>query len=367
MKTQINFWLCLFISLLQSCNESSALLSNEEDIFLTKKENAEVPDNDIVDEITPIKLNVTLRNGALVFQSPEDLRYAKDVLSNVNLASRLAWEESIGFKSLRGVYEKILQDFFDESSFNLESAVHHYGTIIDFNTPMPTLKNHDLLLSSILNLDHIIYVGEAVGTLNKDGSFWVMDGNIDKLNEILQNPEAETDPETGVVIVRTGQNNTIRITPRSCTISPSDIYCYTETINSGTARGSTQLIAQFCFYPIVIPINTTLIDYTVDVYMNGRSFRRKTCRCGWKPYPDNHRFYWNIEIGKGFSGTIITYSGQDVHFNNQLAVKIIFNHNGIYSTGASFNENFYYLEKIKFDTRHTTDNLDLFGISYHCM
>ena len=94
MKKQISLWfggICFVAILLltHSCNNEDTLLSQAE----TAIENDELEER----EITPINLNVKVKNGALVFESPKDLRHARDVLSNVDLASRLAWEESVGF------------------------------------------------------------------------------------------------------------------------------------------------------------------------------------------------------------------------------------------------------------------------------
>lgn len=368
MKTQISFWfVCVgffaILLLVPSCAEDSSLLSGKEELLLAEDEEIEI---DALNEITPIDLNVKVRNGALAFESATELRYATDVLSNVNLASRLAWEESIGFQSLRSVYEKVLNDFFDESAFDLDLATRQYDSIIDFSHPAVPLKNHDLLLSSILSFDKIVYVGEAVGTFNRDGSFWVMDGDVDILNEILQNPEAETNWDIGIVVFRNALGNKGTVEVKSCTISADDDYSDPQTINNGTNKGSTQLSADFIFATSIIPINPTFFNYDARAYMSGRSFRRKTCGCGWKTYPDDHMFYWNIEIGQGFSGLITTYNGQETHFNNELAIKTIFSDSGIRESGPAFNEQFFYLNEIMFDTRHTTDNLDLNGISYSC-
>lgn len=344
--------MCSFAILLftPSCNSNEPLpLSEETEI-----------ENDVLDEITPIDLNVKVKSGALVFENSEDLLHAKHVLSNVNLASRLAWEESIGFKSMRGVYEKILEDFFDEKPL----AIRSYSSIIDFSKPIPSLKNHDILISSILNLDELVYVSEAVGTLRTDGSFWVMNGDISKLNKVLQNPEEETDLEAGVLVVRQPQNDINSIELRSCTVNPDDDFLDQQTINNGTNRGSTQLVAEFRFSTFVIPVNS-VISYSAEAYMLGRSYRRKTCGCSWKPYPDDHMFSWNIEIGQGDSGPITTFSGQETHFDNELAIKSIFLDSGFYPQ-AGFGEVFFFLHKIKFDTHHTTDNLDLPGIFYSC-
>lgn len=370
MKIQVSFWfVCVgffaILLLISSCTKDSSLLTAGEEALLAENEEVEF-EEDVSDEIIPIDLDVRVRNGALAFESATELRHATDVLSNVNLASRLAWEESIGFQSLRSVYEKVLNDFFDENAFDLELATRQYDSIIDFSNPAIPLKNHDLLLSSILSFDKIVYVGEAVGTFNRDGSFWVMDGDVDKLNEILQNPEAETNWDMGIVVFRNALGNKGTVEVKSCTTNADDDYLDSQTINNGTNRGSTQLSAEFRFSTSIIPINPTFFEYNATAYMSGRSFRRKTCGCGWKPYPDDHMFYWKIEIGQGFSGPITTYNGQETHFNNELATKIIFSDGGIRESGAAFNEQFYYLNEIKFDTRHTTDNLDLNGISYSC-
>ena len=87
MKKQISLWFggtFFFIILLltMSCNKEESLLSKEE----TAIENDELEQR----EITPINLNVKVKNGALVFENSKDLRHAEDVLSKVDLASRLA-------------------------------------------------------------------------------------------------------------------------------------------------------------------------------------------------------------------------------------------------------------------------------------
>ncbi len=211
----------------------------------------------------------------------------------------------------------------------------------------------------------MIYIGEAVGTLNKEGSFWVMNGDVNKLKEVLQNSEAKTDLEAGVIAVRKGQNSPDRVSPRSCTINPGDDYVDSETINNGTNNGSTELVAQFAFFSEILPFNSTIVEISTKAYMVGWSHRRKTCGCGWKTYTDDHMFYWNIEIGQGISGPITNYSGQDTHYNVQRAQKNIFIQSGLYLATTIY-QNSYYLNKVDFDTRHTTDNLDLPGISYMC-
>ncbi len=87
MKKQISLWFggIFFVAILlltSSCNNEDALLSKEE----TAIENDDLEQR----EITPINLNVKVKNGALVFENSKDLRHAEDILSKVDLASRLA-------------------------------------------------------------------------------------------------------------------------------------------------------------------------------------------------------------------------------------------------------------------------------------
>jgi hypothetical protein len=215
-------------------------------------------------------------------------------------------------------------------------------------------------------------VGEAIGTIRTDGSFWVMDGDINKLNKLIQNPEEKTDEEKGLIVMRNRLiDNNNDLTFRSCTVGIEDEYYDYHVLNNGTARGATELRAKIKFQVLLYPSNPqeTLFDYSAELFMEGRSYRRKKCRCGWNEYQDDHIFTWDVEIGHHRPSNpteFISYSGTETHVHNHLAVKHILLEVFSDVTSSWLQDNYYFLHKINSGTSHTTENLDLPGILYSC-
>lgn len=359
MKKLTFFWYgCLVLMLVSSCSKDSTLLevprTNDSDESFSEE------------EIIPIDINAKVREGALVFESTNDFLKAREVLSNVNLASRLAWEKSIGFESIRSVYEKAIIEYMEQDD---QSSLEVQNPLLDYSEGFPLVRDYNILISSVLSTKEIFYIKDAVGSIGKKGSFWVMDGDVEKLYAAINNPQAVSSAENGVLIFRNGQKNDLdEIEVRSCTSTAEDNYSDFQDINNGTGRGSTRITSLFEFDSGFTPAEIGQVDYFADAYIHGRSWRRKSCRCGWNTHKDDHMFFWNIEIGdrtSGFPITYTTYSGQETHNNNSNAIKNIFSVQRK-ETIFLINQRFFFLNKVEFDTRHTTANLNLTGAAFSC-
>lgn len=291
--------IAISLAFFTGCKEKEFLDSNE-DLIIDEVNEDEV--------ITPIHIDVTLKNGALNFEDHEALREALLILDDINLASRKAWEESIGFKSIRTLYEEALKQFLNEEPIEYEK----YENFIDFSGDFPRLKNNSKHTSSVLSLDNIYYVWGGIGTFRLDGSYWVAGGSKEKLDEVLVSKQADFD--NGVLVYTFGNDNTLE--NRSCTTFQEEEFFESGVINNGTNRGSSRLTASFHYVPLASSASPdgSVVWYRVYVYMNGHSYRRNQSGTGWKSYRADHTFSWDFEVSQG--STITSFSGGDFHANN---------------------------------------------------
>lgn len=123
------------------------------------------------EKITTLNIPVTVKEGALLFKDHHDFSRTLRILDTVDLASRKAWEKSLGFTSIRSIYESVLDKHYNGESINYSK----YNAIIDFSGSIPTLKNNDDFTASVLNQDNIVYMADYICTVQVDGWYWIKD------------------------------------------------------------------------------------------------------------------------------------------------------------------------------------------------
>lgn len=70
------------------------------------------------EKITTLNIPVTVKEGALLFKDHHDFSRTLRILDTVDLASRKAWEKSLGFTSIRSIYESVLDKHYNGESIN---------------------------------------------------------------------------------------------------------------------------------------------------------------------------------------------------------------------------------------------------------
>ena len=281
------------------------------------KEETLVDTENLVEEevITPIHIDAEVVNGALSFKTAEAYFKAVETLKAANLASRLAWESKIGFTSMRSSFEEVFQVFLDAEEWKNSQQL----SFVDYTGEFPQLKGFDRPNSNVLNEAGIVYVADHIGSVQSLGSFWILNGNEQDLKDAIAS--RTTNEKEGIYSFVSDQaSSTVNF--RTCTDDANDSFsstCGTAICNNGTNRGSSALRSTLLFSSNVIPSGhpSGFFRYRVSVFYEGESFRRSRNRRNWNRHRQDHDFNWDFEVEQG--GTFTSYSGQDTHFNNQIA------------------------------------------------
>lgn len=294
--------------------------------FITNCSNQDTPllelEEDFMEQevITPLDIPVTIKDGALVFKDYLDFRKTLRVLDTIDLISRKAWEESIGFTSIRTIYEEVLDKYFNGEPINHSD----YQKFIDFSGNQPILKDNDDFTASILNHKNIVYLAENIGTVRLDGWYWIRNGTKEQLDKLLISKRS--DLENGILVyLYDGLQNENDIGLRYCTlqgISPEYTWIENGVLSNGSGAGSSKLFGNFTFKTTASlgPNNTSY--YEVFVRMTGHSQRYRSNK--WRDWRADHTFSWDFQVRQGSNpGVFTNYSGQETHYNNINAAKYI--------------------------------------------
>jgi len=258
------------------------------------------------EEVIPIEIDVIVKNGALVFKSFESFVAAANLLDTVNLSSRIAWEKSIGFKSLRRVREEAINKMMTGDS--------QFHPLIDYSTTIPVLKDYTTNVSSVLNEEGILYINEAIGSFKRDGSYWAMDGNKSKLFQAIETQKSNKEEQIYAIV------NHRFVESRTCSFGSTVISPPSAVNGNKRADG----IFEYNDLRMVNPLNG-LAQVNISVRMEGRSYKRNCGSCSWKNDRSDHTFSWDIEItGETSSDPHIFDNGSDVHIDNQFAAINLF-------------------------------------------
>lgn len=199
-NTQILF-VCSFLLIFSACSKNEVIEDVTQEITTSEVDTRE----DEEPEIVPIELTgVEVRDGALAFVDFEAMDNAIETLSSVNHASRMAWEEEMGFTSILTEYIRIRQD--------LEEIYEHYDDIpenvrleieadekVKFTVDgYPVLNNFSHAYGAITNGNGYFYVKEYVGTVQDQGSVYVGTANNINVLDVLENGISIHDPALGI-------------------------------------------------------------------------------------------------------------------------------------------------------------------------
>lgn len=209
------FGLIFFFACSKQDNLETNLLETDDITHLEIEEDYTEEELDAV--ITPIDLNVKLKDGALWFDNHEDLDETVDILAKANYVSRKAWEEKIGFTSLATLYIEALIELEDnyviETGADIpQSFKTKYDDLLDFSTDYPILKNYSLTYGGISNKDGYFFVGDKIGSINDEGAFWVKDGTKEALQQVFLTKKADLSQGIEVYL----NENPEEITFRTC-------------------------------------------------------------------------------------------------------------------------------------------------------
>ena len=262
-------------------------------------------------------------DGKLAFASAHDLYKAISILDTVELSKKLIWENSIGFRSLRTAAELNI----DTTNIGRGQAFLDYNKDTRLVDGFIIFDQYHSQTASILNQEGQVIVSEKIGSLRKDGSYWVDISRKIELTEVLEG-RVSSDQE-GIYVFK---NEEIYASPKVCFHRGS--HTFTGWIDNGEARGSSALSGKFEYIREVAPNGPVYFIFNVRVSMNGRSFRRKQCGCGWKDYRADHTMTWDflieyIEKDNSVFPPVTTYTenrpfgGGDIHLNNHFVAREI--------------------------------------------
>ncbi|MEO1513596.1 MAG: hypothetical protein AAFV95_01245 [Bacteroidota bacterium] len=324
--------------------------------------------DDYVEPVHSIDLNVAVKNGALVFESDEKFFEAMQILDTFNLSSRLAWEDAIGFRSLRTAFELGLIKYFNEETDGFDLP----ADMIDYVDGFPALKGIDGYPASVLNRDAIVYIGDQIGTVREEGSFWIENGTKAQLAQALI--EKESRLEDGIYVRLNKYDGPAIAQQRTCTNGfPNTSYTDQEFISNGTGRGSSALQGMFTFQ-FITTYDSQRNRTTIECYarLTGTSYRRSRNRRNWNLHRDNHVFSWDFDVLRvNSSGTTpLSFSGFVTHYNNQFAVRTINIFQSLIS-GTVIDEAFTLVETYDVPTNgggtfQSTHNISPMRIEYAC-
>ena len=350
-----SFFIVLFlVGILASCTKEELTLNETQDNAAFQTLISETKQKAQLSAISVAEI----RNGALVFSSAEDLYYARTTLLESSDNLRQEWEEKMGFTSLLTVLQNVTEDM--DQGLPVDQS--KYTDIIDFSGEIPSLKDADMLYSSIMNGDAIVFLNDFLGTYRQDGVFWALDGDINTLQATIESGESIDDQS--LAYLRSKDKNIGDLKTCWSSAGSSTRYVVQKDVQNGNSRGSTKLESALEFRNDPSPqyVNGVL-QYRWQLYfaLSGYSYRRNCCR--FKSYRDDHQFQWNFTISapSPLQGQT-SFSGYTVHVNNSFAAKIINLASGYYSPSTNF---IIDLETVS-NTYHSTDNLGSTAANYSC-
>lgn len=231
--------------------------------------------------ILPISIKVTIRDNSLVFPSYDAFYEALDSIATKSDESIIAWSRSIGFNSLTTIYNEVMANV---DSTNESHYIASYSDIIDFNGNIPSIKKYNSVVSSFLNRDGYLYIGDTIGTFPNGNSVWVINGNKASLDLAIANET--TDSLNGIYYFP----STVRgIVMNQCAESNWDSG-WIEERDSDRA-----ILGRFEFVSITSNRSNGNRDYEIFAKISSKSYKKGLFGKYGKRYKTDHYHYWDFE------------------------------------------------------------------------
>lgn len=173
-------------------------------IYLTSCNKSDISEEltDTIEQVESTTMNFRVENNTLVFNSFEDYIHTTDYVRTLDRDQLDLWEEEVGFTSARKLYDMALDEL--ELATNLEEVEtieSKYKKAVKFTEDDVSLLYGSYYMSTLLNEDGIVRIGEGLTKYTEDKMINILDGDIDKLNIALQN--FEEDAENGIYVRET--------------------------------------------------------------------------------------------------------------------------------------------------------------------
>lgn len=322
------------------------------------KESLTALDEVVPNEVTKIQsidqLKVGNQDGVLKFNNSEEFYSALNILDTVSLEARKTWETEMGFRSIRTVYEEVMDKFYNDEAIDRSQ----YKNLISFEGDIPMLLDYTMYTASALNEEGLLIMRDAIGTLRKDGCYWAESGEASEVKSLLETKKS--DAEKGLFAFEVPAS-----LAKACTGGLINVsYDETHVISNGNSRGSSELQGWLTFNYHVMTLNSSFKE--VKVFLRMRGVSRRKGRRRWSNHRANHTFSWNFRViheeyeqtgpsifDRRLIGTSPrTYQGSETHNNNQEAVKEFVFEEGIFAN-QFVNLNIYILDRITSGTSST--------------
>ena len=263
-----------------------------------------------------------LKGDVLSFETTQDFNQAITLLDTASIATRMAWEAELGFRSMRLVFEQALDQYLNDSAFNQSPYKH----LITFDTEGPMLLDYSDYVASVLNENGKVMVAGSLGSLRLEGCYWVSNENATSLDKLIL--KKKHDPENGLYAF----DAPAFVEEKSCSNGfPNSHWSSTKVVSNGNGKGAARLQGWANFNYVVTPgSGPDMFDALLTFRLRGVSYRKGRRR--WKKERTNHTFNWdfrvdrlglNLETGVWVSIDPRDFSGTDTHNNNQEAIRTV--------------------------------------------
>lgn len=325
-------------------------------------------------QLTLADIKVTAQDGVLNFETSDDFLLALDILDTISMETRIAWEQNLGFSSIRAEYDKALEAFDYDENFNASD----FKEFVGFDNDLPFLFDYTKYFSSGLNKDGYVIVNNALGSVRRDGCFWANNKNETDLATLIK--KKKHDPDNGFLAF-IAPEMTI---DKACTNGmENSSYSEFHRVDNGNSRGSTRLSGDLDFEYYVSSYTNPQQFVAVKVFFRMQGISERRGRRRWSRNRQNHTFNWSFVVNHVvyanlptssnptiLSFTPTTYSGSETHNNNEVAVKEIIieqrNTNGLWAQNNRFVLDRVNTGSSSGGTKQTVQDLNPQFVSYGC-
>ncbi len=137
-----------------------------------------------------VKPDVYLENGYLAFKNMETVDSVIQMLSKFKRTEKEAWEKQIGLKSARSEFDKLFEEYDKLESYQDFLAFKKRNSDkLKFNETDPDDCSIDYPFATgyflpVLNNNGIYQVGTTIVKYTKDDQYVILDGDVNKLNNL---------------------------------------------------------------------------------------------------------------------------------------------------------------------------------------
>lgn len=343
-------------------------------VWSCTKDTSVIISDDVLSEepIYPIDIKPGIEQGVLIFPNNQEFFHAMSFLDTVTLESRIAWEEALGFRSLRSIYEELVIKHMNNEPIDKEK----YIGIIDFEREIPRLLHHSKHAASVMNEKGYVYVGNEIGSIRREGCYWSSDRNKESLDYLILSQK--TNEEKGLFFFENRISEFETVQFRECADPDGNggPFSISDFAQDGSGNGSSR-IASDLEYEYTVGTKTPPGTRYLKVFfkLSGTAYRRTSNK--WRGNRTDHLFSWNFTVDHIFNGDLLqTYheTGTETHYNNITAAKEIILDEGLRSTTELAQTRYPLIEVVPEDpnqilivgTKHSTSALTPIGVIYGC-